>query len=168
MRTSFYRTVLATTMICGIGAFAAAAPPPGGDPTTVHHGPGASNPAAAPGQPPAGRNHSDGIEQRLTELRARLQITPAQNGQWEQFAQVMRDNARSIDEAFDRRVQGLPTMTAPENMQSYAAVATEHAQEVQRLVPAFQALYDGMSDSQKRRADQVFRDDSMHRETARR
>ena len=59
-------------------------------------------------------------------------------------------------------------MTALENLQSYAAVAAEHAQEVQKLVPAFQTLYDTMSDSQKRRADTVFRDDAAQRELARR
>lgn len=162
MRTSFRRTVLAATAIIGLGSFAAAAAPPGAsDPTTVHH------PSSSATGPAAGHNQEGRIEQRIADLRVKLQIAPAQNAQWEQFAEVMRDNARSIDEAFERRVQALPGMTAPENMQSYAAVATEHAQEVQKLVPAFQALYDTMPDSQKRRADQVFRDDAAHRESAR-
>ena len=170
MRTSIRRAALATTAIFGLGTFAAAAAPSAAsDPTTVHHpSSSASGPAAAASPPGARHGHDDGVEQRIADLRTKLQIAPGQSGQWEQFAQVMRDNARSIDEAFDNRVQALPGMTAPENMQSYAAVATEHAQEVQKLVPAFQVLYDTMSDNQKRRADQVFRDDSTHRESARR
>jgi hypothetical protein len=39
-------------------------------------------------------------------------------------------------------------------------VAMNHAQDMQKLVPAFQTLYDTMSDSQKKTADQVFRDDA--------
>ena len=168
MRISFRRTVLATTAIFGLGAFAAVAAPPGGsDPTTVHPSAAVSGEAAAPAQSGAAHNQEGKIEQRIAELHAKLQITPAESAQWEQFAQVMRDNARSIDEAFDHRLQALPGMTAPENMQSYAAVATEHAQETQKLVPAFQALYETMSDSQKRRADQVFRENTNHHETAR-
>ena len=46
-------------------------------------------------------------------------------------------------------------MTAAANMQSYAQVAKDHAQDMQKLVPVFQALYDTMSDNQKRTADQV-------------
>jgi methyl-accepting chemotaxis protein len=57
-------------------------------------------------------------------------------------------------------VQALPTMTAADNVKSYAEVSAEHAKEMQKLVPAFQALYDTMSDSQKHVADQVFRNDA--------
>lgn len=92
---------------------------------------------------------------------------PAQSAQWEQFAQVTHDNAQSIDAAFDYRADELPGMTAPEHIQSYAALAKERAQEAQELIPAVQALYDTMSDSRLRRADQVFRDDASHRESAR-
>ena len=74
----------------------------------------------------------------------------------------MRENAQSMDETFQQRVQSMPTMTATENMQSYAQLASTNAQDVQKLVPAFQALYDTMSDAQKRTADQVFRDDAHH------
>jgi hypothetical protein len=102
------------------------------------------------------------VEQRITDLHARLQITPAQQPQWEQFIQVMRDNAQSMDQTFQHRVEAMPTMTATENMQSYALFASTNAQDVQKLVPAFQALYDTMSDTQKRTADQVFRDDAHH------
>jgi len=45
-------------------------------------------------------------------------------------------------------------------MQSYEQPAEEHAQRVQRLVPAFQALYGAMPDQQKPLADQVFRANS--------
>jgi len=97
------------------------------------------------------------VEVRIADLHNRLQITLLQQPQWAQFSQVMRDNARDIDQIVQQRVQTLAAMTATENMQSYAQVATEHAQDMRKLVPVFQALYDTMSTAQKLTADQVFR-----------
>ena len=102
------------------------------------------------------------VEQRITALRAKLQITSAQEPQWNQFAQVMRDNARRMDDTFQARAQGIAAMNAEANMASYAQVATSHAQGMQNLVPAFHALYTTMPDLHKRAADQVFRDDAHH------
>ena len=62
-----------------------------------------------------------------------------------------------MDQAFLQRAQQFPTMDAVQNMQSYEQIAEQHAQRVQKLVPAFQKLYDAMPDQQKRLADQVFR-----------
>ena len=103
------------------------------------------------------------IEQRINDLHARLQISPAQQSQWDNVTRVMRDNAREMDATFQQRLQALPNMTAAENLQSYAKVAAEHAQDMQKLAPAFQALYDTMSDNQKRTADRVFRADAAQR-----
>ena len=48
-------------------------------------------------------------------------------------------------------------MSAVQNMQSYAEIDEQRAQQTQKLVPAFQALYDSMSEQQKADADRVFR-----------
>ena len=48
-------------------------------------------------------------------------------------------------------------MNAVQNMQSYEQLAQAHAQDLEKLVPAFQKLYDAMPDQQKQLADQVFR-----------
>jgi protein CpxP len=164
MSRSFRQTVIATTAIIGIGSIAAtAAPLSAGEPTAIRP----STQSETQGQPPNTRhNMAAKIEQRITDLHVRLLISPAQQPQWDQFVQVMRDNARSMDEAFQQRIQVIPTMTATANMQSYAQIARDHAQDVQRLVPVFQALYDTMSDTQKRATDQVFRDDKRHRDHA--
>jgi periplasmic protein CpxP/Spy len=161
MRMSVRQSAFATTILIAMGAAAAAAvPPAGSDPITPR--PAATAGATSRAEPSAHRSLAGQIDQRITDLHAKLQITPDQQQLWDKFAQVMRDNARSMDETFRHRVQTLPGMTAPENMQSYAEVATTHAQDVQKLVPAFQALYDVMSESQKRLADQAFRDGANH------
>jgi protein CpxP len=97
------------------------------------------------------------VEQRITELHSRLHITPAQSQQWDQFAQVMRDNAKQLDQLYQARAQKFATMTAVDNMQSFANIEQTRAQDVQKLVPAFQALYASLSDQQKKTADQLFR-----------
>ncbi len=159
MRTSFRQTVIMSTAIIGLSAFAAvAAPPTAGDPTVVR-----ASTANGDQSKSAGRGMEAKVEQRINDLHTKLQISPAQQSQWDNFTRVMRDNAREMDATFQQRLQALPNMTAAENMQSYAKVAAEHSQDMQKLAPAFQSLYDTMSDNQKRTADRVFRADANQR-----
>src|SRR5690242_13327799 len=69
-----------------------------------------AQPAQAPGRAPpaaptpgAGKatpsGAAAGVEQSIKELHTQLKITPAEEPQWEPFAQAMRDNARDIDQA---------------------------------------------------------------------
>jgi protein CpxP len=149
------RRILITAAIIGLGGFAAvAAPAAAGDPST------AGSPTAVKAKPTAG--HEATIEQRIQDMHAKLLISPAQQSQWDAFADMMRTNARNMDQTFQQRVNTMSGMTAPENLQSYGQVAMSHAQDLQKLGPAFQALYDTMSNSQKKTADQVFRDE-IHR-----
>jgi hypothetical protein len=48
-------------------------------------------------------------------------------------------------------------MTAVEDFTTYAEIADVHADGVKRFVPVFTALYDSMSDAQKKNADHIFR-----------
>lgn len=169
MRTSGRQTIFARTAIIALplfilGAFSGPATAAGaGDPTAVHPSTGGGQ-AATPAKADRTHNAEAGVEDKIADLHARLEITNAQQGSWDQFAQVMRDNAQSIDQAFQQRVKSLPDMNAIENLQSYADLAAEHAKEVQKLVLAFQSVYNTFSDSQKRRADDVFRTDAAHHE----
>jgi periplasmic protein CpxP/Spy len=115
--------------------------------------------AASPmaNHPVPGKNAEERVENRIKELHAQLRITAAEEPQWNQFADVMRDNARAMDQAFRERAQSFESMNAVQNMQSYEKLAQAHAQDLEKLVPAFQKLYEGMPDQQKQLADQVFR-----------
>ena len=108
-------------------------------------------------QPAPGNNAEQRVETHIRQLHAQLRITPAEQPQWEQFAQVMRDNARDMDQAFMQRAQQYPTMNAVQNMQSYQQIAEAHAQHLQKLVPAFDNLYNAMPQQQQQLTDQVFR-----------
>ncbi|HEU0219166.1 MAG TPA: Spy/CpxP family protein refolding chaperone [Stellaceae bacterium] len=118
---------------------------------------------------PNGKTMQERVEHRINELHAQLKITPAEQKQWDNFAAVMRDNAKAMDDAFMQRAQQYPQMNAVQNMQSYEQIAEAHAQHLQKLVPAFQDLYNAMPDQQKQLADQVFRSHAQrHAEHAQR
>ena len=107
--------------------------------------------------PRSGQEHGGTSREPFKQLHAQLQITPAEQPQWDQFAQVMRENARDMDQAFLQRAQQYPTMNAMQNMQSYEQMAEAHVQHLQKLVPAFDNLYNAMPEQQKKLTDQVFR-----------
>jgi hypothetical protein len=148
MRPSLRPAILATTALIGLGAFATILPALAAPPA----------PAAAASPMPVAATQSSGIEDRINDLHTSLAITAAEQPQWDAFAQVMRDNATAMDQAFQARIAALDTMTAPQNLQSYQNIAMAHAQGMQKLVPAFQALYDSMPADQQKVADQVFHD----------
>ncbi len=96
-------------------------------------------------------------------LHAQLKITPAEETQWAAFAQVMRENAAQMDEAFTQRGQTLQTMDAVENLQSYALIAQIQSANMQKLAVAFQTLYASFPDAQRKVADGVFRGHEVKR-----
>jgi periplasmic protein CpxP/Spy len=136
-------------------ALAQSAQSPGTQVTTPPPQANATSPMA--GRPVAGKNAEERVENRIKELHAQLRITPAEEPQWNQFAEVMRENARDMDQVLMQRAEQFPTMNALKNMQSYAQLAEAHAQHVEKLVPAFENLYNAMPEQQKQFADQVFR-----------
>jgi protein CpxP len=97
------------------------------------------------------------VERRITNLHARLHITPDQSQPWDAFAQAMRDNAKDLDQRYEQRSQSLGTMSAVDAMKSFADIEQTRAEDMQKLVPAFQTLYGSLSDQQKKAADELFR-----------
>jgi hypothetical protein len=120
-----------------------------------------AQPPTSPSRPQAAPSKTESpmerVEQHITDLHNQLHITAAQQAQWDPFAQVMRDNAKGMDQSLEQRGASLASMTAPENMQSYAQLAQQHAQDMQKLAAAFQTLYGSLSDEQKKSADELFR-----------
>ena len=131
-----------------------------GEPTAT--APSGTNGKAAPRTRHSTADRSSGetvqelVEQRITELHTRLHITPQQSQQWDQFAQVMRDNAKDMDDLYRQRASQLGSLSAVQNMQSFERIEEARAQQMQKLVPAFQTLYVSFSDQQKAEADRVF------------
>ena len=100
---------------------------------------------------------ADPVETRIKTLHSSLQITAAQEALWNNFAQVMRDNAKAMADHRKEAAQNARSRSAVDELKAYAAVINAHADEVRKLIPTFQALYDSMSNAQKKTADEVFR-----------
>lgn len=104
----------------------------------------------------------DRVEGRITELHTQLNITPAQEDPWSKVAQVMRDNAKTLDALTQLRVENAKTMTAVEDLKSYGEITAAHAEGIQKLTAVFEVLYNSLSDTQKKEADEAFRHGHRH------
>ena len=102
-------------------------------------------------------SNEDRVEMRIKDMHAKLDIKQAQEDQWAKVAEVMRDNARSMDTLTTARHENAKTMTAVDDLRSYGEITAAHAEGIKRLTPVFAALYDEMSDAQKKEADTLFR-----------
>ena len=104
------------------------------------------------------------VEQRIAALHTQLQITAFEEAQWQQFATVMRENAQKMEQNAAKRAETFGSLNAVENMRSYAEMAAEHGQNMQRLATAFASIYDAMPPEQKKIADAVFQNRAMRRQ----
>ncbi len=111
----------------------------------------------ATGQTAEAAKIQQGVEQHIKMLHRELHITAAEEPQWQQFTQVMRENARAMSDSLDQRAQQISSMTAVEDMTTYAQLATQRSQDLVKLATAFQTLYDTFPEQQKKQADQLFR-----------
>jgi hypothetical protein len=98
---------------------------------------------------------ADAVEARIKKLHGDLHITAAQEAQWTNVAQMMRDNAKAMADV--HTADDAKRLGAVGELKSYATVIDAHADGVHKFIPVFQVLYDSMSDAQKKTADDVFR-----------
>ena len=98
----------------------------------------------------------DAVEHHITDLHAKLKITPAEESQWKEVADAMRANAKEMDMAIDKRSASLANATAVDDLNAYADIAQAHANGVKKLAKSFSGLYSMMSDDQKKEADEIF------------
>jgi periplasmic protein CpxP/Spy len=93
------------------------------------------------------------VEANIAQLHQRLQITPAQERQFDALANVMRQNAQ----------MQIMSSAPPPNPNAVEALrlAIQYGQReidgMRRLLPALQALYASLSPTQRQTADMVFR-----------
>jgi LTXXQ motif family protein len=97
------------------------------------------------------------VEAHIKELHKRLHITDAQKPQWDSLAQVMRDNAKAMTDLQKERAADAQSMSAVDVIKSYESVVQAHEDGMKKFIPPFEALYNSMSDAQKKTADSLFR-----------
>jgi hypothetical protein len=106
-----------------------------------------TSPAAAAAEDP---------EARIKSLHDQLKITSDEEGKWKKFADVMRDNSEKMRTMIEDRAQKADSVSAVDDMKSYAKVAEEHAEGMKKLLSAFEPLYSAMPKDQQQNADAVF------------
>jgi periplasmic protein CpxP/Spy len=129
-------------------------------PAAVLMAQGAPAPATLGASNPAPQQSSQGgpvavVETRISELHKQLHITPSEGPQFKAYADVMRSNAQAMRTLFAQRAQS-PDRSAIGMLRWYAKLTAAHANAVSKLVQPFEALYQSMSDDQKKVADAVF------------
>ena len=112
----------------------------------------ASGPAIA-----AKVSDQDRVEMRIKDMHAKLKITQAQEDQWHKVTEVMRASAKAMDTLTQARFEHAKTMTAVDDLKSYGEITDAHADAIKKFTPVFATLYTGMSDAQKKDADEMFR-----------
>jgi hypothetical protein len=122
----------------------------------------AASPTASPA---AAEMKAETIEQRITSLHTALEITPAEESNWTNVAQSMRDNAAAMQKlSADKTAQSTQGVSAVDDLKTYEKFAQAHVAGLKGLIASFETLYNGMPDSQKKTADGVFQ--SFNREAA--
>jgi len=109
----------------------------------------------------------DQAEARIREMHAKLHITQAQEPQWNDVVQVMRENATQLSQLIQSRDQNIKTASALDDLKAYERIADAHAAGMKKLVAAFQTLYGALSDEQRKAADTLFRTHATQRTAAR-
>jgi LTXXQ motif family protein len=113
--------------------------------------------SVASSQAMASPSDTNAVEARIKELHRKLHITAAQKPQWDNLAQVMRDNAQAMSDLKKQRAADAQSMNAVDVVKSYESVIEAHEDGMKKFVPPFEALYKSMSDAQKKTADSLFR-----------
>ena len=110
-------------------------------------------PQAGPGsRGAAAQSGGSDVDRQVADLKKQLKITPQQEPQFNAFAEVMRKNAQDADALMRQAPQ---TQNAVEGLKQAQQFTETQAEGMKRLVPALQALYDSLSDPQKKVADRV-------------
>jgi hypothetical protein len=117
----------------------------------------AQSPAQQAMAAPADASAMAPVEARIKTLHKQLHITEVQKPQWDALATVMRDNAQAMVDLQKQRAADAQSMSAVEVIKSYESVIEAHESGMKKFVPPFEALYNTMSDAQKKTADSLFR-----------
>jgi hypothetical protein len=126
MNASFKSALMIAALALPVAAMAQTTPTT--TPTTTTPAATSAPATAAPATHAATRHHppsADRVEERITQLHTELKITPAQETEWGNFADVMRSNATAVNQAYTDRSTKISTMNAADNMSSYAALSPD-------------------------------------------
>lgn len=99
-------------------------------------------------------------ETQIKQLEGALKIADAQKELWNNVTQVMRENAKEMEAFADSRAQeraeNTKRMNAVERMKFHSKITKAQLDQLEKLLPPFEALYASMSEQQKNITDILF------------
>jgi protein CpxP len=101
---------------------------------------------------------SERVEARLAAAKTKLNITAAQEAQWNAFADVTRRHAKAADERMKVMRDGQRSqqkLTAVERLERRQQMAATHVQRLTEIIAAAKPLYAALSAEQKAIADDL-------------
>lgn len=138
LRRLLSATALAAAALAGVGLVQASGPHP--DERSHSHAHGAKD----------SERGAKGFERRMTELKSKLQLTPAQEGAWTKFAEAMRPAATAPRPDHEAMMK-LPT---PERIDQMRALHQQHTAQMDQRGEAAKAFYATLTPEQKKRFDE--------------
>jgi hypothetical protein len=96
-------------------------------------------------------------EAQIKQLQGALNITEAQQELWNNLIAVMRENAQEMDDLAKERAENTEPMNAVEHLKFHNEITQTHLDQLEKLIPPFEAFYDSLSDQQKNITDILFR-----------
>jgi hypothetical protein len=138
LRRLLSATALAAAALAGVGLVQASGPHP--DERSHSHAHGAKD----------SERGAKGFERRMTELKSKLQLTPAQESAWTKFAEAMRPAATAPRPDHEAMMK-LPT---PERIDQMRALHQQHTAQMDQRGEAAKAFYATLTTEQKKRFDE--------------
>ncbi|HYF18623.1 MAG TPA: Spy/CpxP family protein refolding chaperone [Ramlibacter sp.] len=141
MKPHLRKHLITCALLAGLGAGAHAQTPP-------------------PASPGAGAPHAQGrhfdparmaarVNQRLEDLKQKLQLSPGQESAWSSFANAMRPNPNR--QRPDR--EAIARMATPDRIDHMRALRNERIAEMDRRADATKAFYNQLTAEQKKTFD---------------
>jgi hypothetical protein len=99
---------------------------------------------------------------RIKYLHDRLRITAEQESLWEVVAQAIRESAEGLAPLRREQFRATTNGTALELLHSDEALGDAQLDSLKKIIAAFDPLYGGLSDSQKKIADVILREGAQN------
>lgn len=117
------------------------------------------------GQVAEGQTATPALDQtaaRIKYLHDRLRITAEQEPLWEVVAQAIRESAEGLASLRREQFRATTNGTALELLHSDEALGDAQLNGLKKIIAAFDPLYGGLSDGQKKIADAILRDGAQN------
>ena len=95
-------------------------------------------------------------EAQIKQLQGTLNITAAQQELWNNLTAVMRENAKDMEAFTKERAGNTKPMNAVEHLKFHSKITETHLDQLEKLIPPFEAFYNSLTDQQKNITDAIF------------